>query len=402
MYLDIKNEYSKIRCVSVGHVVNGLNDLGQKIIRHEHEPYEIDICYSNNDNSVTLQDRGMIDTGCTTTHTLWKKYIGFPSYKYFKYPFDSNNKEIKSKDLERPDLLSLNEMIIHKKDAETNASGENTNKRTELFFDQNSYFKINNKVSAKSNSNLCPILEINATVKNTGSISSLLNEFKTVKIRPPQEKNLIGLDTLNQLEFDKRNVFPGMSVLTLREPEINSKIHPSKFIPNSDGFQEVYEIKLFDQGLDLFLKTYQQLDQDFNYKPIEDLNHSDSIFNLNKNILFCDSIYRDMLLHYTTNKTLNLLELQLKDKIKNNGRIDGFMFKSKEKFSDKIISYIKIYLKDVKNCMDYIETITALRHEPQQGTDGECDKNKMYDHIIILENNISSFYVDNDFKRLKL
>lgn len=79
MYLDIRNEYSETRCVSMGHVVNGLNDLGQKIVRHEHEPYEIDICYSNNDNSVTLQDRGMIDTGCTTTHALWKNYIGFPS-----------------------------------------------------------------------------------------------------------------------------------------------------------------------------------------------------------------------------------------------------------------------------------------------------------------------------------
>ena len=137
-------------------------------------------------------------------------------------------------------------------------------------------------------------------------------------------------------------------------------------------------------------------------QKIEDLNHTDSIFNLNKNVLFCDSIDGDILLHYKTNKTLNLLvlteepeysvELCLKDKIKNNGRIDGFIFKSKENFSDEIISYIKIYLKDVKKCVNYIETIT----------DGKCEKNKIHDHIIISENNISSFYVDNEFNRLKI
>lgn len=106
-------------------------------------------------------------------------------------------------------------------------------------------------------------------------------------------------------------------------------------------------------------------------------------------------------MHYKTKRTLNLLvlseepkssvQLQLITKIKNNGGIDGFIFKMKETYLLKQIDYIKIYLKDVKNNINYIETIT----------DGDCESYKMYDHIIILENSISSFYVDTDFKILK-
>lgn len=155
-------------------------------------------------------------------------------------------------------------------------------------------------------------------------------------------------------------------------------------------------MKTFKNDLNIYIKTISVLDNNFDEIPITDRNSEHLLFNLNKDILFCGSIHGEQILYCKTIRFLNLLVLsedpksnllnQIKEQIKNNGAIDGIIYKSRFLLEKYNIHYFNIYLKNLKNSIENIGIIN----------DGKCDPNKIDDISVITKYYHNSFYVNQE------
>lgn len=411
MYRDIINEKGEIKISSIGYIkedkikrapnetniqkhTNGELDFS-KIKRIDYLPYKIKSQYSirNGDKivNVTKSEEVIVDHGCTVSHVLFKDYIDPNTYKYNHLPFDKNNEVINNSNLTKPELLYLNELILHRKNTATLASGNYVNDRVEFFFKDETYQcfgEFENTVTTKCYSKICPVLTVLE--------KDLNNHNKLIHVRPNVEKTLMGLDSLsvnifailtdtksnNQLETSTQSIFPEVCVMSLKEPLINEKIDPNDFFLGSDDFQNVYEIKFFKSGLKLYTNAINSVNcngSEFKMSDPSTMIDDENEFKLNIDVL--DKSHKDgeLILEYITTKSLNLLvlrerpkystTLEIRKRILQSGDINGYVYKEREIRKDnKIIDYICIWVTEhhrnvtfVKHCKDVVFDVDDIK-----------------------------------------